>query len=140
MNNTLTVSSWCTNHEYPMIKNELNHRSKLQQGNKNSTILFNLCHYVKMSKASFLNLRLKDNFHHDFCMSNHKHIYSQLSLNRPLSKTNTWFWSHWTKKRICLSLLVEQIYCKFRVLMLLLICSWCKFCPKVKVYFSARVA
>ena len=48
--------------------------------------------------------------------------------------------THWTKKRICLSLLVEQIYCKFRVLMLLLICSWCKFCSKVKVYFSARVA
>ena len=34
---------------------------------------------------------------------------------------------HWTKKRICLSLLVEQICCKFKVLMLLLICSWCKF-------------
>ena len=47
---------------------------------------------------------------------------------------------HWTKKRIYLSLLVEQIYCKFRVLMLLLICSWCKYCSKVKVYFSARVA
>ena len=59
-----------------------NHRWKLQQGNKNSTILFNLCHYLKMSKASFLNLRLKDNFHHDFCMSNHKHIYGQLSLHR----------------------------------------------------------
>ena len=31
---------------------------------------------------------------------------------------------HWKKKRICLSLLVEQIYCKFRVLMLLLICRF----------------
>ena len=47
---------------------------------------------------------------------------------------------HWTKKRICPSLLVEQIYCKFRVLVLLLICSWCKFCSKVKVYFSIRAA
>ena len=26
------------------------------------------------------------------------------------------------------------------ILMLLLICSWCKFCSKVKVYFSTRVA
>ena len=34
---------------------------------------------------------------------------------------------YWTKNRIFLSSLVEQIYCKLRVLMLLLICSWCIF-------------
>ena len=63
-------------------------------------------------------------------------LHQEASI-RSRGKANT----HWTKKRICLSLLVEQIYCKFRVLMmLLLICSWCKFCSKGKVYFSARVA
>ena len=55
--------------------------------------------------------------------------------SRNITHTNT----HWTKKRTCLNLLVEQIYCKFRVLMLLLVCSWFKFFLKVKVYFFARV-
>ena len=57
----------------------------------------------------------------------------------PKTRSDVLTTEHWTKKRICLSLLVEQIYCKFRVLMLLLICPWCKFCSKVKVYFSVRV-
>ena len=59
---------------------------------------------------------------------------------RGINSFQTIFRQHWTKKRICSSLLVVQIYCKFRVLMLLLIYSCCKVYWKVKVNFSARVA